>query len=109
MQMKAMRQQISSACHLMIQSCRLQGGIRRVTHITEVCGMEQDTIVLQDIYRYVQEGIDETGRAGAHLRLGAHAELGLHRMHFELQLIRLVLGEHTQHFVAARARGRLAR
>lgn len=60
---KAMRQQISSAVHLIIQACRLQGGIRRVTHITEVCGMEQDTLVMQDIYRYVQTGIDETGRA----------------------------------------------
>ena len=60
---KAMRQQISSAVHLLIQANRLQGGIRRVTSITEVVGMEQDTIVMQDIYRYVQEGIDETGRA----------------------------------------------
>ena len=63
MPIKAMRQQIASAVHLIIQASRLQGGIRRVTHITEVCGMEQDTVVMQDIYRYVQEGIDETGRA----------------------------------------------
>jgi pilus assembly protein CpaF len=60
---KAMRQQIASAVHILIQANRLQGGVRRVTHITEVCGMEQDTVVMQDIYRYVQEGIDETGRA----------------------------------------------
>jgi pilus assembly protein CpaF len=63
---KAMRQQIASAVHLLIQASRLQGGIRRVTHITEVCGMEQDTVVMQDIYKYVQEGIDETGRARGH-------------------------------------------
>jgi pilus assembly protein CpaF len=60
---KAMRQQISSAVHLVIQANRLQGGPRRVTHITEVVGMEGDTVVMQDIYHYVQEGIDETGRA----------------------------------------------
>lgn len=60
---KAMRQQISSAVNIMIQASRLQGGSRRVTHITEITGMEQDTIVMQDIYKYVQEGIDETGRA----------------------------------------------
>lgn len=60
---KAMRQQITSAVHLIIQANRLQGGIRRVTHITEVVGLEQDTVVMQDIFRYVQEGIDETGRA----------------------------------------------
>jgi pilus assembly protein CpaF len=60
---KAMRQQIASAVDLIIQASRLQGGSRRVTHITEVVGMEQDTIVMQDIYKYSQEGIDETGRA----------------------------------------------
>jgi pilus assembly protein CpaF len=63
---KAMRQQISSAVNILIQANRLQGGIRRVTSITEVVGMEQDTVVMQDIYKYVQEGIDETGRARGH-------------------------------------------
>ena len=60
---KAMRQQISSAVDLIIQASRLQGGKRRVTHITEIVGMEQDTIVMQDVYKYVQQGIDETGTA----------------------------------------------
>ncbi|PQO25077.1 pilus assembly protein CpaF [Blastopirellula marina] len=60
---KAMRQQIASAVDLIIQANRLQGGPRRVTHITEVIGMEQETVVMQDIYRYEQSGIDETGRA----------------------------------------------
>src|SRR5947209_6406072 len=63
---KAMRQQIASAVNILIQANRLQGGIRRVTSITEVCGMEQDTVVMQDIYKYVQEGIDEKGRARGH-------------------------------------------
>src|SRR6185312_6822824 len=63
---KAMRQQISSAVNILIQANRLQGGIRRVTSITEVTGMEQDTVVMQDIYKYMQEGIDETGRARGH-------------------------------------------
>ncbi len=60
---KAMRQQISSAVDLIIQASRLQGGPRRVTHVTEVVGMEQDTVVMQNIYQYEQEGIDETGVA----------------------------------------------
>lgn len=60
---KAMRQQIASAVDMIIQASRLQGGKRRVTHITEVVGMEQDTIVMQDIYNYVQDGIDENGAA----------------------------------------------
>jgi pilus assembly protein CpaF len=60
---KAMRTQIASAVDLIIQANRLQGGVRRVTSITEVVGMEQDTIIMQDIYKYVQSGIDESGRA----------------------------------------------
>ena len=60
---KAMRQQIASAVDLIVQVSRLQGGVRKVTHITEVVGMEQDTVVMQDIYSYVQDGVDEHGRA----------------------------------------------
>ncbi len=63
---KAIRQQISSAVNLIVQASRLQGGPRRVTHITEVVGMEQETVVMQDIYRFVQGGIDENSRAFGH-------------------------------------------
>jgi pilus assembly protein CpaF len=61
--LKAMRQQIASAIDVIIQANRLQGGPRKITHITEIVGMEQDTIVMQDIYHFEQQGIDETGRA----------------------------------------------
>ncbi|MCC7086025.1 MAG: CpaF family protein [Pirellulales bacterium] len=61
--LKAMRQQIASSVDLIIQANRLQGGVRKITHITEIVGMEQDTVVMQDIYHYCQDGIDETGRA----------------------------------------------
>ena len=60
--LKAMRSQISSAVDLIVQTNRLQGGVRRITHITEIVGMEQDTVIMQDIYRYMQDGIDESGR-----------------------------------------------
>jgi pilus assembly protein CpaF len=60
---RAMRQQIANAVDLIVQSNRLQGGPRKVTHITEIVGMEQDTIVMQDIFKYSQEGVDERGRA----------------------------------------------
>jgi pilus assembly protein CpaF len=63
---RAMRQQISNAIDLIVQSNRMQGGPRKVTHITEIVGMEQDTIVMQDIFKYVQEGVDENGRAAGH-------------------------------------------
>ncbi len=61
--LKAMRSQIASAVDLIVQANRLQGGKRKITHITEVVGMEQDTVVMQDIYRYEQDGVDEHGRA----------------------------------------------
>jgi pilus assembly protein CpaF len=61
--LKAMRTQVASGVNLIVQAARLQGGPRKITYITEICGMEQDTVVMQDIYRYVQDGIDEAGRA----------------------------------------------
>ena len=63
---KAIRQQVSGAVDVLIQANRLQGGPRRVTAITEVVGMEQDTVILQDIYRFVQKGINEQGKAFGH-------------------------------------------
>src|SRR5207342_3448994 len=63
MPMRAIRTQIANAVDLIVQANRLQGGPRKVTHITEIVGMEQETIVMQDIYHYVKEGIDENGRA----------------------------------------------
>ncbi len=60
---KAIRQQVSGAVDVLIQANRLQGGPRRVTAITEIVGMEQDTIVMQDIYKFTQQGINEEGKA----------------------------------------------
>lgn len=60
--LKAMRTQIASAIDLMVQTNRLQGGARKITHIAEVVGMEQETVVMQDIYKYEQAGVDENGR-----------------------------------------------
>ncbi|MCA9083934.1 MAG: CpaF family protein [Planctomycetaceae bacterium] len=66
--MSALRKQIASAVHLIIQASRLQGGPRKVTYITEIVGMEQDVIVMQDIFRFVQEGIDSNGKAVGHFQ-----------------------------------------
>src|SRR5207247_3057352 len=59
---KAMRQQISSAVDLIIQANRLQGGPRKITAISEVLGMEGDVIIMQEIFRFKQLGIDQNGR-----------------------------------------------
>ncbi|MFN5195829.1 MAG: CpaF family protein [Planctomyces sp.] len=64
--MLAVRKQIASAVNLIIQASRLQGGSRKVTYITEVIGMEGDVIVMQDIFRFVQDGINDQGNAWGH-------------------------------------------
>ena len=64
--MKAIRTQFSAAVDLIIQVNRLQGGPRKVTQITEVLGMEGETVIMQDIFVFVQDGIDEQGRAHGH-------------------------------------------
>jgi pilus assembly protein CpaF len=60
--LKAMRSQIASAINMVIQVSRLQGGARKITCITEIVGMEQDTVVMQDIFRYDKLGVDENSR-----------------------------------------------
>lgn len=77
---KAIRQQISSAVNLIIQSNRLQGGPRRVTHITEIVGMEQETVVMQDIYRFQQDGIGEDGKAHGHFECTGVRPSFMHRL-----------------------------
>lgn len=59
---KAIREQIASAVDLIVQQSRLKDGSRRITHITEVLGMEGDVITLQDIFIFKQQGKDEKGR-----------------------------------------------
>lgn len=63
---RALRHQFASAVDLIIQANRLQGGPRKVTHITEVVGMEGDTVIMQDIFLWIQDGVDENGTAYGH-------------------------------------------
>ncbi len=60
---KAMRQQIASAIDIVIQANRLQGGPRKITSISEMMGMEGDVIIMQEIFRFKQLGIDQNGRS----------------------------------------------
>ena len=59
---KAIREQIASAVDLIVQQSRLKDGSRRITHITEITGMEGEVITMQDIYLFRQHGRDERGR-----------------------------------------------
>lgn len=59
---RAIREQIAGAVDLIIQQSRLKDGTRRIVNITEVQGLEGDVIVLQDIFSYRQDGVDENGK-----------------------------------------------
>jgi pilus assembly protein CpaF len=59
---RAIREQIASAINLVLQLTRLPDGTRRVTHVTEIVGMEQDVITMHDIFKFEQRGIDANGR-----------------------------------------------
>lgn len=59
---KAIREQIASAIDIIVQQSRLRDGSRKITHITEVQGMEGDVVILQDIFVYEQKGMDNKGR-----------------------------------------------
>ena len=54
----ALRRQIASAVHLIVQLARLRDGSCKVTHITEVQGIDDQTIRLQEVYRFKETGID---------------------------------------------------
>ncbi|WP_207461702.1 CpaF family protein [Azospirillum sp. SYSU D00513] len=69
---RAVREQIASAIDVIVQASRLRDGTRKITHITEVVGMEGDVIVMQDLFVYDFAGEDERGRV-----LGRHRSTGL--------------------------------
>ncbi|MFN7974833.1 MAG: ATPase, T2SS/T4P/T4SS family [Acidobacteriota bacterium] len=68
---RAIRDQISSAINVVVQQSRLADGSRKVTHITEITGMEGDTFTMQDIFRFVQTGVDAQGKV-----IGKHEPTG---------------------------------
>jgi len=67
--MRAIREQVSSAIDLIVHQSRFKDGSRRITHVTEIAGMEGDTITLQDLFLFdYGMGYDEDGRSVGHLK-----------------------------------------
>lgn len=60
--LRAIREQVASAVHLIVQISRLSDGSRRVTSVTEVCGMQGETVTLQEIFRFKETGFDKNRR-----------------------------------------------
>lgn len=69
---RAIREQVSSAIDLIVHTIRYSDGSRKITKVTEVVGMEGDTITLQDIFTYQHTGFDEKGSA-----MGKHTPTGI--------------------------------
>ena len=59
---RAIREQIASAIHLIVQQSRMRDGSRRITNISEVVGREGDTITLQDVFLFEETGVDGNGK-----------------------------------------------
>lgn len=58
----AIREQIASALNLIVQQTRLPDGSRKIVQISEITGREKDIVLMQDIFNFVQTGLDEKGR-----------------------------------------------
>lgn len=59
---KAVRQQIASAINVVVQISRMSDGTRRVTHVTEITGMDMDVVSMQDIFQFEKRGVSLNGR-----------------------------------------------
>ena len=59
---RAMRQQVASALNLVVQVARMSDGSRRITSISEITGMEGETITMQEIFQYERTGVDAQGQ-----------------------------------------------
>ncbi len=60
--MRAIRDQVASAVGLIVQQARLSDGSRRITHISEVTGLEGDVISMHDLFVFEQQGMDKNGK-----------------------------------------------
>jgi pilus assembly protein CpaF len=60
------RQQVASAVNLLVHADRLTGGRRKIMAISEITGMEAEVVLLQDIFKFIQTGIDKEGNATGH-------------------------------------------
>ena len=75
--MKTIREMVTSSVDVIIQASRLRDGSRRITHITEVLGMEGDVVITQDLFLYEILGEDAQGKL-----LGRHRSAGIGRPRF---------------------------
>ena len=74
---KTIKEMICGSIDVIIQTSRLRDGSRRITHVTEVMGMEGEVIITQDLFVYEIMGEDANGKI-----IGQHRSTGIARPHF---------------------------
>jgi pilus assembly protein CpaF len=70
--LSALRDQVAAAVHVVVQTARLFDGSRKITHVSEILGLENGQYKVQDLFVYKQEGIDDKGKV-----IGGHALTGV--------------------------------
>ena len=74
---KTIKEMLVSSIDVIVQAARLRDGSRRITHVTEVLGMEGDVIITQDLFVYEMTGEDANGKV-----IGRHRSTGIGRPAF---------------------------
>jgi len=74
---RTIREMVCGSVDIIVQAARLRDGSRRITHVTEVMGMEGDVIITQDIFVYEMQGEDANGQI-----IGRHRSTGIGRPKF---------------------------
>lgn len=104
--LKVIREQIASAVDVIVQQSRMKDGSRKVTAITEVAGMEGDTIVLTDIFKYEQISVDTDGTTVGDLKPTGIRPLFMNRLEAAgFKLGPEVFGANIAEMLAANRRG----
>jgi pilus assembly protein CpaF len=89
-----MRQQIASALNLVIQAARLSDGTRRVVSISEITGMEGETITMQEIFQFERKGVDKDGKViGRYRPTGVRPRFAERLKQYGMQLPRVFFEE----------------
>jgi len=92
--MRSVRAQIASAIHLIVQISRMNDGVRRVTYVSEIVGMEGEIITMNDLFQYVAEGDGADGKLKGHFQWSGIIPKSLKRMAYygELDQLTKALG-----------------
>ncbi|HEX8283006.1 MAG TPA: CpaF family protein [Pyrinomonadaceae bacterium] len=91
---RAMRQQVASALDLVIQAARLSDGTRRITSISEITGMEGETITMQEIFHFERKGVDKDGKViGRYRPTGVRPRFAERLKQYGMQLPRVFFEE----------------